>query len=60
MPAMQLFASVIVRDLDRFGPLTGPADADAPLIVDPDRMLPRSIVQDRMQLVTRWQFQIVE
>src|ERR1700686_138133 len=46
--------SVIVRDFDIEGISVIPPEADAPLIVDADRVLPGTVCFERLEAVGRW------
>lgn len=45
--------SVVIDDLDVFGPFIGPQKAQTPLIVDPNAVLPGAITAKRFQPVPR-------
>jgi hypothetical protein len=51
---------VIVGDFDFVGAAVPPSEADAPLVVDSDRMLSLAITSQRMQFVAWRQPEIVE
>jgi hypothetical protein len=45
--------SMIVHDLDVVGRVVSPDEANAPLIVDPDRVLTPTITMERFEAVSR-------
>ena len=48
---------MVVNNLDLRGVGSGPAEADAPLVVDPDGMLSAAFPFKRLQTVARWQIE---
>lgn len=53
-------SSVIVRDLDIVGVAINEAEADSPLIVDRDRILPPAIGLERVKPVARRNAEIAQ
>src|SRR5262245_62968550 len=51
---------VVVDDFDIGGPLLGPGETDAPLVVDPDRMLSAAVSRECFEPVCRRRAQVVE
>lgn len=51
---------VVVHDLDVLDVRFGPPEADPPLLVDPDAVLPDAVALECLQSVTRWHSQVVE
>ena len=51
---------MIVYDLNVFGSVRGPAEADPPLPVYPDAELTFAVALKRFKLIARWRPQIVE
>ena len=51
---------MVVADFHIVGVLSLPAKADAPLVVDTDRVLSNSGSSERLQMITGWQSKIVE
>jgi hypothetical protein len=51
---------MIVDDFDIFGSLIGPNEADTPLIIDADGMLPAPVTGKRLQSICRWDPQVAE
>lgn len=51
---------MIVDDLDIFGSGCCPSKADAPLVVDPNRVLADSIALQFLQMIPRWRPKIVQ
>jgi hypothetical protein len=49
---------MIIRDLDIEGVAVGKSEADTPLIVDPNRMLARSIAFECFETIRRRQAQV--
>jgi len=52
--------SVIVNDLDLLWPSIGPHEADPPLVVDSDAVLPGSIAFQRLKPITGRDSQVVK
>jgi hypothetical protein len=48
MLAHRPFSSMVINDLDVFGTCCGPAEADTPLVVDPDAVLALPIATNRL------------
>ena len=46
---------MVIHDLDLLGIRAGPAKANPPLVVDPDRVLAAPAAAQRLQPVARWQ-----
>jgi hypothetical protein len=44
---------VVVDDLDVFGPCWSPAEADPPLLVDPDAVLPGTVAAQLLKPMAR-------
>jgi hypothetical protein len=53
-------SSVIVRDLNVEGVASGPAEADSPLVVDPNAVLPLSISPQPLQSVPRGHPEVID
>src|SRR5687767_14025875 len=53
-------SSVVVDDFDFVGMALSPDETDAPLIVDPDRMLPAAVASQGFEAIGRWNAQIGE
>jgi hypothetical protein len=51
---------VVVRDLDVVCIPRLPAETDAPLVVDPDTVLPGAVAHEFLQAVARWHTQVRE
>jgi hypothetical protein len=51
---------VVVRDLDVVGVTTPPSEADPPLVIDPDAVLPLPITAQSFQPVARRDAQVVQ
>lgn len=51
---------MVVHDLDIMSVATVPSEADAPLPVDADRMLPRTAALERFQPVPGWRAQVAK
>jgi hypothetical protein len=51
---------VVIDDFDMRGTLHGPSEADAPLIVDADRILAAPVARQSFQAVRRRRAQIVQ
>src|SRR6516225_4598925 len=51
---------VVIDDFDIGRSFFGPREADAPLIIDPDRVLSPTTTGQRLQPVCRWCAQVVE
>jgi hypothetical protein len=51
---------MVVADFHIVGVLSLPAEADAPLVVDTDRVLSRSVSSKRLQTITGWHSKIVQ
>jgi hypothetical protein len=51
---------VVVNDLNLLGAGVGPHEADPPLVIDPDAVLPDTIALERLESVARWDPKIVE
>ncbi|QNM63704.1 hypothetical protein XHV734_5031 [Xanthomonas hortorum pv. vitians] len=51
---------MVIDDVDLGDIALHPSEADAPLVVDPDAVLPASLALQRFQPVGRWNTQIVE
>ena len=45
---------MIIDDLNLFGRLLAPHEAEAPLIVDPEAMLAAAVAGKRLEPVARW------
>jgi hypothetical protein len=54
----EFLASVIVGDFHLVGTIITPDEADAELVIDPDRVLPCSILPERMKLIPGRRLQI--
>src|SRR5580658_8882236 len=53
-------ASMVVADFDILGAFVGPAEADPPLLVDPDRVLALPIARERLKPVSRRDSQVFQ
>jgi len=51
---------MIVYDFNVMRVAVAPAKADAPLVVDPDAVLPLAVAGKRLEPVARWSTQVVE
>lgn len=51
---------MVVADFHVMGVLSLPAKADAPLVVDTDRVLSNSVSSERLQTITGWHSKIVQ
>src|SRR5208337_1475199 len=51
---------MLVHDLDAIRPSFRPDEADAPLVVDPDTVLPRTIASQYLQAVARRSCQVAQ
>ena len=49
---------MVVDDLDIFGRVLLPMETDAELIIDPDRILTRTVSRQGFQSIARWPSQI--
>ncbi len=49
---------MVIHDLDVMGVATVPSEANAPLPVDADRILPRTAVLERFQPIPGWRAQV--
>jgi hypothetical protein len=52
--------SVVVNDLDVSSPGSSPAEADPPLIIDPDAVLPRPIAAELLEPIPGRHAQIIK
>jgi hypothetical protein len=52
--------SVIINDLNVKRIAVLEAKADSPLVIDADAMLPEAIMLERLQVIRRWQAQILK
>jgi len=52
--------SVVIHDLDVLGTVVSPGEADTPLIIDPDAVLPDSIAPQRLQTIARRHSELIE
>ena len=52
--------SVVIGDFDVMGAILVPSEADAVLVVDPDRILPGAVALERLEPVARRGAQIIE
>ena len=51
---------MIVRDLNVDGFAVFPSEADAPLVVDPDTVLPLPVPAELLQSVRRWYAKVIQ
>ncbi|PWC62089.1 hypothetical protein TSH7_15800 [Azospirillum sp. TSH7] len=51
---------MVINDLHLVDAVLAPDEADTPLVVDADAMLPSSISSERFQSVPRWRTQILQ
>ena len=51
---------MIVDDLDRMGPVVTPNEDNAPLAVDPDRVLARSVATQRLKPVAGRETEVLQ
>jgi hypothetical protein len=51
---------MVVNDLDVLGASSGPAEADPPLVVDPDAVLTLPIAAKGLKPISRWHAQVVQ
>ena len=54
---MLIAPSVVIDNLDVFGSGGGPAEADSPLIIDADAVLPLSVSCERFKVIARRRLQ---
>ncbi|SIT59914.1 conserved hypothetical protein [Mesorhizobium prunaredense] len=52
--------SMVVDDLHIFGASISPSEADAPLVVDTDRMLPSSTPFQGFKVVSGWRSKVIQ
>src|SRR5664279_4463625 len=48
-----MISSMIIHDLDRVGVTVLPLETDTPAIVDPDTVLPQSVADQELEMVSR-------
>jgi hypothetical protein len=53
-------SSVVVNDLNVFRAGSGPSKADAPLLVDPDAVLPRSVAAELFEPIARRNHEVAQ
>jgi hypothetical protein len=57
---MKTSSSVVVNDLDVKGVSVFPDETDAPLIIDPDAVLPRTVAAEPLEAVARGNQKVLE
>ena len=54
------YRSVVVGDFDAFCPVVDPAEADAPLLIDSDAVLPAAIALESFETIARRETMFIE